>query len=106
MASSAMLRRVALVRTNVSEELSASIIRVTRRPPVEHVTICLVHYATSQKVSGPASNDVTGVFGWLSPSSHHLALEWTETTQMGSRNLPGVKGGRQLRLTTICEPLS
>jgi hypothetical protein len=30
MASSGMLRRVALVRTNVSEELSASVIRVTR----------------------------------------------------------------------------
>jgi hypothetical protein len=30
MASAGMLRRVALVRTNVSEELSASIIRVTR----------------------------------------------------------------------------
>jgi hypothetical protein len=30
MASSAILRRVALVRTNVSEELSASFIRVTR----------------------------------------------------------------------------
>jgi hypothetical protein len=30
MASSGMLRRVALVTTDVSEELSASIIRVTR----------------------------------------------------------------------------
>jgi demethoxyubiquinone hydroxylase (CLK1/Coq7/Cat5 family) len=30
MESSGMLRRVALVRTDVSEELSASIIRVTR----------------------------------------------------------------------------
>jgi hypothetical protein len=30
MPSSGMLRRVALVRTKVSEELSASIIRVTR----------------------------------------------------------------------------
>jgi hypothetical protein len=30
MASSGMLRRVALVRTNVSEELRASFIRVTR----------------------------------------------------------------------------
>jgi hypothetical protein len=30
MASSGMLRHVALVRTNVSEELSASFIRVTR----------------------------------------------------------------------------
>jgi hypothetical protein len=31
MASAVMLRRVALVRTDVSEELSASFIRVTRR---------------------------------------------------------------------------
>jgi DNA-binding TFAR19-related protein (PDSD5 family) len=30
MASSGMLRRVALVRTDISEEISASIIRVTR----------------------------------------------------------------------------
>jgi hypothetical protein len=30
MASSGLLRRVAIVRTDVSEELSASIIRVTR----------------------------------------------------------------------------
>jgi hypothetical protein len=30
MLSSGMLRRVALVRTNVSEELSTSVIRVTR----------------------------------------------------------------------------
>jgi hypothetical protein len=30
MASSGMLRRVALVRTDVSEELSSSIIKVTR----------------------------------------------------------------------------
>jgi hypothetical protein len=30
MASSGMLRRVALVKTDVSEEISASIIRVTR----------------------------------------------------------------------------
>jgi hypothetical protein len=30
MATSGMLRRVALVRTDVSEELNASIIRVTR----------------------------------------------------------------------------
>jgi hypothetical protein len=30
MASSGMLRRIALVRTDVSEELSASVVRVTR----------------------------------------------------------------------------
>jgi hypothetical protein len=35
-----MLRRVALVRTHVSEELRASIIRVTRKKP---------HGVTSQK---------------------------------------------------------
>jgi hypothetical protein len=29
-----MLRRVTLVRTDVSEELSASILRVTRRDPI------------------------------------------------------------------------
>jgi hypothetical protein len=35
MASSGMLRRVALVRTHVSEELSASFIRVTRISELE-----------------------------------------------------------------------
>jgi hypothetical protein len=36
MASSGMLRRVALVRTDVSEELSASFIRETRIAEIEH----------------------------------------------------------------------
>jgi hypothetical protein len=36
MASSGMLRRVALVRTDVSEELSASFIRVTRIGELGH----------------------------------------------------------------------
>jgi hypothetical protein len=35
MASSGMLRRVALVRTDLSEELSASVIRVTRNVELE-----------------------------------------------------------------------
>jgi hypothetical protein len=39
MASSGMLRRVALVRTDVSEEPSASIIRVTR---IGELTVILI----------------------------------------------------------------
>jgi hypothetical protein len=45
MASSGMLRRVALLRTDVSEELSASIIRVTITG--EHKILCI----SSQRVS-------------------------------------------------------
>jgi hypothetical protein len=39
MASSGMLRHVALVRTDVSEELSASIIRVTRIGELETLAV-------------------------------------------------------------------
>jgi hypothetical protein len=39
MASSGMLRRVALVRTDVSEEPSASIIRVTRISELETLAV-------------------------------------------------------------------
>jgi hypothetical protein len=42
MASSGMLHHVALVRTDVSEELSASFIRVTRRPQKQS-TIVLIY---------------------------------------------------------------
>jgi hypothetical protein len=45
-----MLRRVALVRTDVSEELSASFIRVTRRQiPPKRRLIQESHGVTSQK---------------------------------------------------------
>jgi hypothetical protein len=44
MASSGMLRRVALVRTVVSEELSASIIRVTRISELEKTRFALFKY--------------------------------------------------------------
>jgi hypothetical protein len=41
MASSGMLRRVALLRTDVSEELSASVIRVTRIGEVVTLATCV-----------------------------------------------------------------
>jgi hypothetical protein len=45
MACSVMLRRVALVRTDVSEELSASIIRVTRLGK-QGTTLAVTSYLT------------------------------------------------------------
>jgi hypothetical protein len=49
MASSGMLRRVALVRTDVSEELTVSFIRVTRVGELE--TTLAVTSITSHRVS-------------------------------------------------------
>jgi hypothetical protein len=58
MASAGMLRRVALVRTDVSEELSASIIRVTRTGELgtlavtgNHVFLRSVFMVTAVKTS-------------------------------------------------------
>jgi hypothetical protein len=63
MASSGMLRRVALVRINVSEELSASFIRVTRigelgttlavtssRRTLQHVSVASYSYVPSSPI--------------------------------------------------------
>jgi hypothetical protein len=52
MASSVMLCRVALVRTDVSEELSASIIRVTRICELG-TTVLPTHAAKKYKVRKP-----------------------------------------------------
>jgi hypothetical protein len=41
MASSGMLRRVALIRPDVSEELRASIIRVTRIGELGKLAVCV-----------------------------------------------------------------
>jgi hypothetical protein len=49
MVSSGMLRRVALVRTEVTEELSASILRVTRIGELR--TMLAVTSISSQRVS-------------------------------------------------------
>jgi hypothetical protein len=59
------------------------------------------HYATSRKVAGSISDEVIGFFNWPTPSSRTMALGLTEPlTEMSTRNLPGVKGGRQVRQTT------
>jgi hypothetical protein len=47
MASSGMLRRVALVGTDVSEELSASIIRVTIIGELGTSSLCISSYHAS-----------------------------------------------------------
>jgi hypothetical protein len=45
MASSGMLRRVALVRTDVSEEIGASIIRVTRIGELGTLVLTSLHWS-------------------------------------------------------------
>jgi hypothetical protein len=53
--SSRMLRRVAIVRNDVSEELSASFIRVTR---IGLLGTTLVTYATSVVPSSPLVGEI------------------------------------------------
>jgi hypothetical protein len=61
----------------------------------------LRHYATSRKVPGSIPDEVIGFFNWPNPSSCTMALGLTQPlTEMSTRNLPGVKGGRRIRLTT------
>jgi hypothetical protein len=49
----------------------------------------------------PIPDDVTGFFSWSNPSSRTMALGSTQPlTEMSTTNLPGVKGGRRVRLTT------
>jgi hypothetical protein len=60
-----MLRRVALVRTDVSEELSASIIRVTRIGELG-TTLAVTLYGTQQYISA-VGNQIT-ILGCLASS--------------------------------------
>jgi hypothetical protein len=58
------------------------------------------HYAISRKVAGFESR-WCGYFNWPNPSSRTIALGLTQPlTEMSTRNLPGVKFGRRVRLTT------
>jgi hypothetical protein len=59
------------------------------------------HYAIIRKVAGSIPDEITGFFNWPNPSSRTKALRSTQSlTEMSTTNLPGVKGGRRVRLTT------
>jgi hypothetical protein len=54
----------------------------------------------NQKVAGSIRDDVIGFFSLPNPSSRTMALGSTQPlTEISTRNLPGVKGSRLLRLT-------
>jgi hypothetical protein len=60
----------------------------------------LRHYATSRKVAWSIAEEITGIFNWHNPSSRTMTLGSTQPlTEMSTRNLPGVKGGRRVWLT-------
>ena len=57
--------------------------------------------ATSRKVPGSNSGDVTGFFSDIFPSDHTMHLGSTQLlVKMSTRNIPGCKGVRCVRLTT------
>jgi hypothetical protein len=61
----------------------------------------LRHYATSWKVAGSIPDEVIGFFNLPNPSSRTMALGSTQPlTEISTRNPPGAKGGRRVRLTT------
>jgi hypothetical protein len=56
------------------------------------------HYATSRKVGGFIPDEVIGYFNLPNPN---MSLGSTQAlTEMSTRNLPGVKGRRRVRLIT------
>jgi hypothetical protein len=67
------------------------------------------HYATSWKVAGSVSLEITGFFKWPNPSSHTMAIVLTQPrTEMCTRNLPGSKrrpARKTDNLTAICGPI-
>jgi hypothetical protein len=61
----------------------------------------IAHNATSCKVKGSISDGVIPFFNLPNPFSRIMALGWTQPlTEMSTRNLPGGKRGRRVRLTT------
>jgi hypothetical protein len=61
----------------------------------------LRHYAKSRKVAGSIPDEIIGLFNWPNPSSRTMALGSTQSQrEMSTRNLPRVKGGRCVGLTT------
>jgi hypothetical protein len=67
----------------------------------------LRHYATSRKVAGSSHDEVDFFFNLPNPSSRTMALGSTHPlTEMSTRNLLGVKGGRSVGLTTLPSSVS
>ena len=61
----------------------------------------LRRYATSRTVPGSISGGVTGFFSDIFPSDRTMALGSTQLlVKMSTRNIPGGKGSRCVRLTT------
>jgi hypothetical protein len=59
------------------------------------------HSATSRKVVDSNPDEFIGFFNWPNPFSRTMALGSTQPlTEMSIRNLPGIKGGRHVRLKT------
>ena len=57
--------------------------------------------ATSRTVPGSIPGGVTGFFSGIFPSDRTMALGSTQPlVKMSTRNIPGGKGGRCVRLTT------
>jgi hypothetical protein len=67
----------------------------------------LRHYATSWKVAGSNPDEVIRFFNWPNPSSRTMALGLTQPlTKMSTRNVPGDKSGRHVRLTNLAPSVS
>jgi hypothetical protein len=66
-----------------------------------------MHYATSRKVAGSISDEVTGFFSWPHASSPTMALGSTRPlTEMSTTNIPRGKGRPARKadnLAAICE---
>jgi hypothetical protein len=57
--------------------------------------------STSRKVAGSNPDKIIGFFSWPNPSSRTMALGSTQAlTEMSTRNVTGVKGGRRVSLAT------
>ena len=60
-----------------------------------------IRCATSWTVPGSIPGGVTGFFSYVSPSDRSMVLGSTQPlVKMSTRNIPGGKGGRCVRLTT------
>jgi hypothetical protein len=61
-----------------------------------------LHYTTNRQVAGSIPDDVIGIFQQHNPAGRTMALGSTwPPTEMNTRCIPGGKGGRCIRLTTL-----